>query len=213
MLEKNLINSCKSKKIEVLNFGVQGYDLEFMIERMRLKGNDYNPDLVIFLLKENDVNRIFSRTLDRFAGMISSKTKIPLENLPKEAIQFGTNDFGTEEEKTELFRIASNEVGNEISEQEIINHNLRQLEELKVIYPKKVQIISFPDGYKNTINIKKSFENFVNNNSNFAFYDALPNINDLHLTIKNDLHPNVEGHRQIARSIKNYLASNYNLCE
>lgn len=213
VLEKNLINSCKSKKIEVLNFGVQGYDLEFMIERMRLKGNDYNPDLVIFLLKENDVNRIFSRTLDRFAGMISNKTKIPLENLPKEAIQFGTNDFGTEEEKTELFRIASNEVGNEISEQEIINHNLRQLEELKVIYPKKVLITSFPDGYKNTINIKKSFENFVNENKNFDFYEALPNINEEHLTIKNDLHPNVEGHRQIAKSIKEYLVPNYSLCE
>ncbi len=213
VLEQAMANSCMSKKIEVLNFGVQGYDLEYMIERMRLKGVEYDPDLVIFLLKENDVNRIFSQTLDRFSNMISKKNNIPVKDLPKEAIQFGTNEFGSEQEKTEMFRIASIETGEEIPEEELIAHNIRLLKELDSMNSKEKLIISFPDGYKNTINIKKSIENFVNNNKNFVFYDGLPNINEQGLTIKNDLHPNVEGHRRIANSIKDYLLLNYNLCD
>lgn len=213
VLEQTLINSCPSKKIEILNFGVQGYDLEYMVERMKLKGIEYNPDLVIFLLKENDVNRILDRTFEKYAAMISNKIKISVENLPKEALELSTNEFGTEQEKTEMFRIASIEVGGGIPKHKIIEHNLAQLEKLKSIYSKKVLIVTFPDGYKQTLNIKKSFENFVNSNQNFVFFDALPNINDLHLTIKNDLHPNTEGHRQIAKSIKDYLIPNYNLCE
>lgn len=213
VLEQNLLNFCTNKKIEVLNFGVQGYDLEYMVERMKQKGNSYDPDLVIFLLKENDVNRILSKTLDRFASMISYKNQITLSDLPLEAIQLSPNEFGTEQEKIKLFETASIESREEISEPEIIKHNISLLEEIKSIYSKKVLIISFPDGYKNTQNIKRSFINFVNNNQNFDFFDSLPNINELHLTIKNDLHPNIEGHLQIAKSIERYLFTNYHLCE
>jgi len=44
-----------SKRIEVLNLGVPGYDLAYGVERFRLRGAAYNPDLVIWLVTQGDV--------------------------------------------------------------------------------------------------------------------------------------------------------------
>ena len=53
LLNENL--SCKNiKKIEVLNLGEFGYDIEYAIERYRIRGVKYDPDLVIWLLKDDD---------------------------------------------------------------------------------------------------------------------------------------------------------------
>lgn len=42
------------KQFEVLNFGVGGYDIEYMVERLRIRGMKYDPDLVIPLIKPDD---------------------------------------------------------------------------------------------------------------------------------------------------------------
>jgi hypothetical protein len=40
----------KSKKFEVINLGVRGYDIQYMNERFIRRGSKYSPDLVIVLL-------------------------------------------------------------------------------------------------------------------------------------------------------------------
>ena len=55
---EDLLNNelyCKNfKRFEVINLGVQGYDIEYAAERFRRRGQKYNPDLVIWLIKDDD---------------------------------------------------------------------------------------------------------------------------------------------------------------
>lgn len=67
-LEDLLNNNCsKYKKYEVINLGVHGYDIEYAAERYRLRGQKYQPDYVLWLLKDDDlfqVNEIMLSNLD-----------------------------------------------------------------------------------------------------------------------------------------------------
>lgn len=53
-LELGLANFCSTKKFEVLNMGVEGYNSIQESEMLRLKGLKYNPDLVIVYYTLND---------------------------------------------------------------------------------------------------------------------------------------------------------------
>lgn len=59
-LEKLLNAKMQCKNIssfQVLNFGVNGYDIPFTVQRYRLRGQKYNPDLVLWFLIDNDFKR------------------------------------------------------------------------------------------------------------------------------------------------------------
>jgi len=62
VLEKKLNEKqiCKNiDKFEIINLGVEGYDIEYESERYGQKGQKYNPDLVIWMLTDIDrVNEI-----------------------------------------------------------------------------------------------------------------------------------------------------------
>jgi len=45
---------CENKKFEVLNFGVPGYDIEYTTEHYKLRGKKYNPNLIIWFIKNDD---------------------------------------------------------------------------------------------------------------------------------------------------------------
>lgn len=43
------IDICPGKKFEVINLGVSGYDVPYIVKRFKLKGVKYNPDLIVWL--------------------------------------------------------------------------------------------------------------------------------------------------------------------
>jgi len=50
-------HTCGSvRKFEVINLGVYGYDIEYSIERYRLRGQKYRPDMVLWFFNDSDVN-------------------------------------------------------------------------------------------------------------------------------------------------------------
>ena len=57
-LQKMLDRSCKNKKFEVLNLGMGGYDLEYSVERLKIRGMKYDPDLVIWLVTDDNFKTI-----------------------------------------------------------------------------------------------------------------------------------------------------------
>src|SRR3989344_7968954 len=61
ILEDNLNNNLHCREIkhfDVINLGVPGYDLEYEVERFNLKGLNYNPDLVIWLINDWNISII-----------------------------------------------------------------------------------------------------------------------------------------------------------
>lgn len=54
----NEIKCNATKSFEVINLGVRGYDIQYSVERYRRRGMKYNPDLVLWMIKEDDIYQI-----------------------------------------------------------------------------------------------------------------------------------------------------------
>ncbi len=63
VLESSLGNACQTKKIEVINLGVPGYDPTYEVEHFRLHGVGYHPDLVIWSLSNEDLYEVLEEML------------------------------------------------------------------------------------------------------------------------------------------------------
>jgi hypothetical protein len=50
----NILNCKDIKGFEVINLGVEDYDIQYSLERFKLRGQKYKPDLVIWFLKNDD---------------------------------------------------------------------------------------------------------------------------------------------------------------
>lgn len=95
-------------KFEVLNFGVGGYDIEYMVERLRLKGMKYSPDLIIPIIKVDDfvlVNEMFQKKLralyaaygDLQARVVDGARKNPRQELSLEVEKELLNSYRAED--------------------------------------------------------------------------------------------------------------------
>lgn len=81
---ENLLNSlsCQNgQKFEIINLGVPGYDIRYEVERFRRRGQQYNPDLVIWLIN----NQNFYQVNDLFLPL---EDKIEQETSKEDAAKF-----------------------------------------------------------------------------------------------------------------------------
>lgn len=72
-------NCGKFRKIEVLNLGVSGYDLQYSYERFKKRGIKYNPDLVIWMVKDDDfeqLNEIMRQNEKRYIREMKKKRRV-----------------------------------------------------------------------------------------------------------------------------------------
>lgn len=123
-LEVSLNEKCTDMTYEVINLGVHGYDLAFSEYRYETRGEKYNPDLLIYLLKEDDFNEIKSITARAKWNFINDFKNDP-NNI--DALKSKTIDI-------ELLRMAVAE-GDKVlrkyySESEVVDYQLSYLQKL-----------------------------------------------------------------------------------
>ena len=64
MLNKTL--RCRSiNRFEVINLGVPGYDIQYSVERFKVRGQKYYPNLVLWLLQDGDFDEITELTREK----------------------------------------------------------------------------------------------------------------------------------------------------
>lgn len=184
MLNKNL--SCKNiNKFEVINLGMSGYDIQYSIERFRLRGEKYHPDLILWFIKGEDF-------LQYNENMLKIK-----ERLKK------TQPNRTEAEYWDLAYKSSIK---DLGENNLFKKVMGLLESFSNYYKNRLVVFTYP--------IKKEYikalKNFVKKRPKTYFFDDIPNIyitRNLNF-FPNDQHPNEEGHRIIAFSLFKYLTNN-----
>lgn len=192
---ENVLNTdlkCKNiDKFEIINLGVEGYDIEYSVERFRLKGKKYNPDLVLWLLGGNDFNRInefLQPTIVKVVNAYLNKDK--------------TQGPFTNGELTDQLAKIDKEFEDRYSPEFLVRYSKNALFKINNYYGGALIIISFPmnDEYKQIINefVKKRGNAFYFNS--LAFPDEKEKLPDGH--------PNEKGHLRIAKDIFNYLTKN-----
>ena len=102
----------------MLNLGLYGYDIEYAVERFRVRGQKYDPDLIIWLIKDDDF--------------------FPQEFL-KPRVEFYQSKFGTKSDSdnsVDAGRIAFNEMKEEFEKEEMIQYEAKSLYLMNNFYKK-----------------------------------------------------------------------------
>jgi hypothetical protein len=192
-LESNLNGrGCTKNNFEVINMGVPGYDLDYSIERFKSKGLKYSPDLVIWLIKPDDVFQINELMKGR-------------SDQIRKAMQ-SSGELKKYEQQGEYFpnvRIAQKQLEEEIGRDNMLEIARKKIWDLRSIYKGKLLFLSY---YKFSVLNKSFFLPFLNQPLTY-YYDDLPLVDDLGYKLP-DGHPNELGYKYIADSISGYMFLN-----
>lgn len=194
VLEDSLNNKIQCQninKFEVINLGVGGYDLSYVVHRFIKRGIKYNPDIVIYLL-----NYWHFEHGNEFLSPIKDK-------LEKE----GVLNYNPVTHRFEAIEKALEEFKKTYNMQDIIDFETKYLKILKDNYKGKILFLTdknFPQVYQTIIN-----NMFTDDNNNYVnlklSVNLYRNYGEYNLS---DGHPSKAGHLKIAEDIFNYLFNN-----
>ncbi|KKQ38531.1 MAG: hypothetical protein US54_C0008G0006 [Candidatus Roizmanbacteria bacterium GW2011_GWA2_37_7] len=195
IVEKNICE--KYNKVEIINLGVYGYDIQYSVERFNQRGKKYNPDLIIWLLKHDDtrqiadlINKAVVDKSDYYQELIKNKYETNLTDVQKGAL---------------IWDIAHEEIQNTLGVQKIFTIQNEILKNFNKTYKGKIVVVTFP----NTPNEDKNFlKEYVKNRPNSNYFETIDIFSDKKLYFLNDYHPTKEGHEAIADDIYSYIISN-----
>lgn len=181
LLNQNL--ECKnSNKFEVINLGVHGYDLQYSVERFKLRGQKYNPDLVIWLIVD---------TL-RIHHDIASYSAEILKELEK------NNDFSKINSYYPWAKAREKTI-EKYGEENILEFQLEQIKKLDDYFRKKLILAFISDIPKSHINYLSQIKE-----TRTSTYTTLVNGE----RFPTDGHPNQNGHLQIAYQFFDFIKKN-----
>lgn len=192
----NNFSSCLNiKKFEVINLGVGGYDIEYAVTRFKKHGVKYSPDLILWLLKNDDIYEIKEQ--------ISAKS----EEYRKEMVESGELKKYEEKGMFYIYNVkASEDVAKIFGKEKVLEYQFAALKSLWTIYKNPLLVLSFPTRLNKEE--QEFIEKFINESSNAYFYGQLPvPVNPD--TALPDGHPNKEGYSLFANNIFRYLTDNH----
>jgi hypothetical protein len=184
-------NSCAIKKFEVINLGMRGFDIPYLIQRYENLGAKYNPDLIIWF--ENGSG--FTRNNELLLPLIEKcedekKVTDPQENIYQiyeECWKAGEAQIEQEHSAEELSNIF----------QGYLSNFFQKIDTHKFIF------FTFePSVYKKSE--AETLQSWMKNFPNISFSSVVPNIYKRHEVLP-DSHPNKKGHETIAKSIYSVL--------
>ena len=186
----NRLNCKGIKKFEVINLGVPGYDVEYIAQRYAIRGEKYNPDLIIWHESGSGFNRINELRVPYEQKIAQTLTQQEIANAQKQ----GDYWLAWTKADGEVFK---NYTGSQIAE--IIGRAWQKF--FLSRGDTKVLVATFP--YVTTEQLKQ-LNFWFQGQKNVSIFNDLPDVrlSNLHVA---DGHPSIEGHQMIAESILNYL--------
>lgn len=189
----NKSSACqKYKKFEVINLGVPDYDLEFDLERFRLRGQKYNPDMVLIFLKDDDFEN-----LREFTGVKAKEIQQEISKNPNISTDHKT-----------IWGEAYQKVIKDYSEEQITNYHKSALAKFRENYKGKVVLFTLAETSERWAKI---LEEFTAYSKDTFYYKNLPDIIKLNQVFP-DTHPDTSGYISIADSLFNFIIKDSNTC-
>jgi hypothetical protein len=188
---QKIINTSRCKqKIEVINLGLGRYDAQYEAERFVRKGVKYNPDLVLWLLKDNEflyINELMNPLLTKYEKIfIPQKERNNTSSLLwKKVLESAQQDY--------LKQVTTSNIN---------NIGLRSLSLINNAYTGPTIILTLPE-YSKDSRVKELLDTFIKRHQNWKL-KSLPNIIRLGGTFP-ESHPNEKGNTMIAEDVYSYL--------
>lgn len=186
---ENLLDNCSEREVfEVVNLGVPGYDIQYAVERFETRGKKYQPDLVIWYLKDDDFLEIREVTSPLIEEYITKHSEISQ-----------IDDSQRVKLYAQSWRSVVDQINKDLGSEYIFQNQKSFLSEFKDLYDGNLLVISTDIS---DINLGM-LENIFLSQLHFHF---LSNYNyRQHSFYPNDLHPNERGHEIISNDIYAYL--------
>jgi len=199
MLNQNLANET-IENFEVINLGMAGWDVPYIVKRYKDIGEKYNPDLIIWFESGSGftrLNELLKPIIENYAEKCQKELVNELENQERnyrcqiEGWKQAEEEIKTAYSYEEIERIISN----------YFNDFVFSLKQKRVLFFTFDESF-LKDEWKNTL--KKWEENYF---SKITFLSIVPNIYSLNQHLA-DGHPDAQGYQTIAISIYKYLENN-----
>lgn len=196
LLEKKLNTEIQCKKIdkfEVINLAVSAYDLEYAVERFRLRGVKYQPDLVIWLFKDDDFYEINEIIKEKEQQIIKDMVESgEWARLTAQGNIYPPN------EKLEQIMVKSHV---DLGEAAILRRQTENLTRMRAYYKGPLALFTFPSTDRA---YRKIASDFAKSSDKTYFFDTITDINKHKETMTfypYDMHPNKKGHETMAKDI------------
>lgn len=195
LLENKLNNEfiCKKyKKIEVINLGVYAYDPQYEVERYRVRGQKYNPDLVIWFLIQRDSDEINEFMFPRIE-------KYSISAIKSGAYSDRWKEYGVY--YAPAWFKAKSELIQQYGQQEILDYNVSMIRSINNYFDKSLLIVM-----PSLVNrdYQTAIKQIVSDRKEAYFFDNLSYLNKKN-TVFPDNHPNQLGYKMIAQDIYDYI--------
>jgi len=182
--------SCPSvTKFEVINLGVEGYDMQYNLERLKRKGLKYKPDVIILWTNDNDYN-VPSEKLRAFGSAWHSAKEVP------KILEY----FKLKGDYDPILTVMINKFYTLFPVEDLIREEMLYLREFIRLYTGPLLIFSINNLPSSIVS---QIQEVVRTHSDVHFYPDIPS----DFATLPDFHPSPEGHRQFAEFLFQKLIS------
>ena len=179
---------CRKKydSVEIINLGMPGFDIEYLVERYKSKGAKYNPDLILWLELGSGFSRFseLSQPLIRACEEETDRLRLVKDAIPNYACwNWASNKISSSYTRTELDTLIQDSLAefDSFAKDSQVNFYFQQDAE---------------EQYNSTIQKYTGFD--------FNLFFTVPNLKSSELLP--DGHPNRQGHTAIAQHIYDSLS-------
>lgn len=192
MLNRRL--SCPQwNTFEVINLGVPGHDIQYSVERFHRKGQKYNPNLLVWLLIENDFDEIgeYMREYIKESG----------GELPGVNRMMGGNALRSYLEARErLYR--------EVGEEFIYEHQRAAISSIRDYFPNQLLLYTLASASGIDVEYQPILKEAAESSLNTQWFNSRIKLRTDELSLP-DQHPSAAGHAAIAENLFHYLLAHY----
>ena len=172
----------KTKGYEVINLGVYGYDTQYEVERYKLRGKKYNPDLVIWMFTD------YERILEKMTPLVRQGDTPENRELEKKGI-FDRN-----------WQIAREDMMKKTGTKGLIDYQSEQIKSLDAYYQGRLIFVTLPNRPEYIGLLKQR----TNERSNSYFFQPAIEWGQPGLFLP-DHHFNIAGNQKMMEEVVGYL--------
>ncbi len=212
---ERMLNSSVScgghQKFEVLNFGVGGYDIQYASHRFLMHTLEYNPDMILWFMKEDDFQEIVEigrKKEEEYASFIRDQLENDIGKFDK-YIEWNNRIIGAANLQERVQSIVVIEQLRDADQQQYFF--IQDAAVNDVINQTNAPLLLFT--FKGTPPMFKARMKLWSMNPGVYYFDGVPDLKPTLETFDpHDGHPNEAGYRKIASSLYEFLSQADLIC-